>query len=1376
MASPSEIFRVVGKVVLEGQDAVEKALDSVSKKADTVDSAFKRGLGGLDKNVPRNVTKPLDDAIDGTSRKMGDFERGSGTFTNLLKSGFGIGVGMKAFEVATDVFGRFGSAIKDSVFGMNSTLQTSQLQFETLMGSADQAQKQVAFLFDFAKKTPFETGPIIEASKLLQTFGGTALNTEGNLTLIGDAAAATGAPIEELGMWTGRLYASLQAGKPFGDAASRLGELAVLTPQARLEMEKMQAEGKSANEIFAYFQKTLGNFSGAMEKQAGTWQGLTGTFSDTINILSAKAMKPFFDLASKGLGQLNEILGSDAFGKGAEKVATTIAGGIQRAVDGATAAVGGFGPKIISAFGIAKDAVTTFSQALSGNWTDAPGIMGIHRVVGTIATVIRDDVIPTVTKLIELFQSGFDKIAPVLSGIATNIKDNFNPSMLLTPLIGVFSLLFGNMSSIGNQIKELFLTSILPAIATFATQVGPYLTQAANFFTEILLPSINSLKQTVADAFSNVILPAIISFVEAVIPSLTQFAGWFAGEAVARIVAFGTDIAGLFSQTVMPAILTFLNTVMPLLQQFGNWFAATAVPQIQEFAAAFMQAFDEIEPKLMAALQTIVADLTTVFGGIVTFIQAHGDTIKAYLTLAWNQISGTIGGVLEIIENVIKLALDLISGNWQGAWDDILGIFKGVWDTITSILSPAITIIQAIINAFTTFVGNIFSALGTTTNAIWTAISTTIQTAMTAIQAFLTPILNAIQTIWSTTWTAIQVVADTVWRAIETIVRVEMALVQTIMEPILNAIQNTWNTIWTAIQETAQTVWNFINQNIVTPIFTAIQTFINNTLTAIQTTWNTIWSAVETTLNTTWNNIQTALTTVWNTISSLATTTWNAIKEAVTGPINEAKTTLDGVWDTIESKATGVWNNIKKVISDSGTDVKNALMWPFEQMRDTVEGVMKAAGTKLLAPLQTALNGFGDFVNGVRGAINSISSKLGLGDIIRDTWSGAQIRQLRLGTESWRGGKAILGEHGVEAARYPDGTVRMFRAAQLIDLPAGTKIYNPHETRTLVKDNPNINVYDGFANTLTYGGAVYDKYGKGGAWGAITGIADKVKGLTGTALDFAKGIVSKGAEKVVSELIDKLPVPNFPGDLSNMPGKAVGIIKDKVIESIKELAKIVADNAPSDTATSDPSTWGEPGTINGVSGTHIMEVAQRTAGGILGYCEKWVGDVMARAGVRYYRASDAFAHSQMQATTPGTGPLGAPIFTGFGTPGDVSISMGNGMGFGTEGGRGTSIGAGPFKPYAGARFTLNPAANGMVVDRPTAILAGETVGAQREIVTPEALMAQIVRNELNRSNSTDSGFNVIIQVTADDTAKGYEAGRAAGKGFKDTMLQYGFNR
>ena len=62
----------------------------------------------------------------------------------------------------TAVGGGFAFAAKRA-FDMNSTLETSTLQFETLMGDADRAREHVASLFDFAKKTPFETGPIIEA-------------------------------------------------------------------------------------------------------------------------------------------------------------------------------------------------------------------------------------------------------------------------------------------------------------------------------------------------------------------------------------------------------------------------------------------------------------------------------------------------------------------------------------------------------------------------------------------------------------------------------------------------------------------------------------------------------------------------------------------------------------------------------------------------------------------------------------------------------------------------------------------------------------------------------------------------------------------------------------------------------------------------------------------------------------------------------------------------------------------------------------------------------------------------------------------------------------------------------------------------------------
>jgi hypothetical protein len=396
MASTTEIFRVVGKIVLEGMDELNKAFDAAGKKASTFSDTLEKNSKGLGKNLPKDIMQPVDDSLDKTVKKMNNMEKETGGFQSFVKSGFGIGLGMKVIDGAMGIFDKVGGTLKDAVFGMNSTLETSQLQFETLMGSADDAKKQVAFLFEFAKKTPFETEPIIQASKLLQTFGGNALNTEKNLNLIGDAAAATNAPIDELGMWTGRLYAALQAGKPFGDAASRLGELAVLTPKARQQLEDMQKEGKSGDEIFAAYQQSLTRFTGAMEKQAGTWQGLTGTFSDTVNIVLAKAGKPFFELAGKGLAQVNDLLGSDAFSAGAEKFATTISAGLDQGISAITGFISVAMPKVQQIFGIAKDGVTTFIQALQGNWVDAPGIVGLHELIGNIGIVIREKVIPAV--------------------------------------------------------------------------------------------------------------------------------------------------------------------------------------------------------------------------------------------------------------------------------------------------------------------------------------------------------------------------------------------------------------------------------------------------------------------------------------------------------------------------------------------------------------------------------------------------------------------------------------------------------------------------------------------------------------------------------------------------------------------------------------------------------------------------------------------------------------------------------------------------------------------------------------------------------------------------------------------------------------------
>ena len=216
----------------------------------------------------------------GVQKSLNAAQNALSSFGKAAGLAFGaLGIGAGAAAVA---------AVKSGV-SMTAMLETTQLQFETLMGSADAAREHVADLFEIAKKTPFETEPIIAASKKLRTFGGDALDTKERLIAIGDAAAATGGPIDDLAFWVGRLYSNLQGGQPFGEAALRLQELAVLSPQARQEMERLQKSGASAEEVFAVFEQSLGRFGGAMAKQAETLPGLVATVKDAIKLEIGRA-------------------------------------------------------------------------------------------------------------------------------------------------------------------------------------------------------------------------------------------------------------------------------------------------------------------------------------------------------------------------------------------------------------------------------------------------------------------------------------------------------------------------------------------------------------------------------------------------------------------------------------------------------------------------------------------------------------------------------------------------------------------------------------------------------------------------------------------------------------------------------------------------------------------------------------------------------------------------------------------------------------------------------------------------------------------------------------------------------------------------------
>lgn len=231
--------------------------------------------------------------------------------------------GQAIYAGITNALGGVASGIsglaKEMVAG-NAEMEGYEMAFSTLLGSMDAAKARMAELVQFAAKTPFQIPEVVRASRLLQTFGGTALATGKNLELVGDMASQAQKPFEEVAFWVGRMYTGLKAGAPVGEALMRLQELALLSGETRREMETMQKAGANGREIW---EKFLSGFKGGgmMEKQSHTFGGLMSNFQDALDTAKRTIGKPLFDVAKEGLEKVMDFMSSPRWNEMTETLA-----------------------------------------------------------------------------------------------------------------------------------------------------------------------------------------------------------------------------------------------------------------------------------------------------------------------------------------------------------------------------------------------------------------------------------------------------------------------------------------------------------------------------------------------------------------------------------------------------------------------------------------------------------------------------------------------------------------------------------------------------------------------------------------------------------------------------------------------------------------------------------------------------------------------------------------------------------------------------------------------------------------------------------------------------------------------------------------------
>lgn len=450
-----------------------------------------------------------------------------------------------------------------------SELETATLQFETLLGSAEEAEERVASLFEFAKRTPFETGPIIKASRLLQTFGGDALAAEGNLTLVGDAAAATSQPIDELAFWVGRAYSQIKGGQPFGEAAMRLQELAVLSPEARSEMERLQETGASSTEVWAVLEGQLGKFSGAMQKMAGTMAGLTSTLADMFSLTSADVFAPLFESTKRAMGALVEFGETPAFESIVSHLQSLVAAGVghlDRIIDKvgeflsamtpgdvdaffgrltglageAAAAVEGLGP-VISGVGVALSSMALRSIPLLGSFVPA-----ISPITGALAGLLLGS---------DESRAALGELGSMLSGIAREQGPALGRA--LGDLAGHLAAGLGGALSAVTPSLERAAEIIGPVLVDAITTLGPPLGQLVESLGELAAVVIPDVAAVIAR-----IAPAVTGVLAAGLDVMADLIGLVADNSEIAIPA----IAGLFGVLAAHKLFTTVGT----LKQIGT--------------------------------------------------------------------------------------------------------------------------------------------------------------------------------------------------------------------------------------------------------------------------------------------------------------------------------------------------------------------------------------------------------------------------------------------------------------------------------------------------------------------------------------------------------------------------------------------------------------------------------------------------------------------------------------------------------------------------------------------------------------------------------------------------------------------------------------
>lgn len=182
-----------------------------------------------------------------------------------------------------------------------ASVQQIQGKFETLLKSAEAAQKRMEELYKFSGKSPFDFSDVAEGNRILQALTKGALASAEGMKVVGDAAAASGQSFSETAEKIGKLYAALKSGRSLDKVLFQLQMSGIVTDELAAKLETAELAGAGFESRMEMVYEVLRRSSGAMDHEMKTLAGLNKELDNKSKMMEQGFGAPFIEAEMKAI-------------------------------------------------------------------------------------------------------------------------------------------------------------------------------------------------------------------------------------------------------------------------------------------------------------------------------------------------------------------------------------------------------------------------------------------------------------------------------------------------------------------------------------------------------------------------------------------------------------------------------------------------------------------------------------------------------------------------------------------------------------------------------------------------------------------------------------------------------------------------------------------------------------------------------------------------------------------------------------------------------------------------------------------------------------------------------------------------------------------